>query len=286
MQKFSESAQRSLRALPELAVHCSILQASTGQFRQFLIDQPAVILVRHGWKRVLTEQAEVTARPGEAIFLPQGLECTVINGTGETGAYHSDAYALAPGLVARYADPSIKPTGEPTLLDPEQGLLGALDRAGQTIAQGAKTDSSVHRHILGELVIRLQALGIGLLPDSRESLALRIRTLVRTDLAGAWPAGTVAQAVGMSEPTLRRKLALIGTSLSDIIADVRMTAALGLLQATELPINRIALDVGYESASKFAARFRARFGLSPRDIRVPADERSGADFERPRAAAE
>ncbi len=72
----------------------------------------------------------------------------------------------------------------------------------------------------------------------------------------------MSSAIGVSEATLRRKLATAGTSLTDIIADVRMTRAASLLQATELPINRVALEVGYESASKFAARFRERFGLA------------------------
>ncbi len=288
MQRLSDSARRSTRALPDMAVHCSILQASTGQFRHFHIDEPAVILVRQGWKRAATEHGHVSAGPGQAIFLPQGLECTVTNGVGANGAYHADAYVLSPGLVALYADPKLRPTSEATLIAPDTGFRQALERARETISQGDETEEAVHRHVLGELVIRLQALGIGLLPDARENLALRIRTLVRSDPACDWTAGTIARQVGMSEQTLRRKLALLHTSLTEVIADVRMTTALALLQATELPINRIALDVGYESASKFAARFRSRFGLSPRDIRIAAeaDERSGAEVERPRAAAE
>lgn len=288
MQRPTDCARRFTAALPGLAVHCSILQASSSRFRQFRIDEPAVILVRRGWKRVITDHQEIVAAPGEAVFVPQGLECVIVNGVGETGAYHAEALGLTPSLVAAYADPAVKPTTGAVHIRPDGGFLDALARARQTIAEGASVQESIHRHVLGELVIRLQALGIGLLPDMREHLVWRIRALVRTDPAADWPAANVAGALAMSEQTLRRKLALLGTSLTEIIADVRMTTALALLQASELPINRVALDVGYGSASKFAARFRARFGLSPRDIRSAANisERSGTEIERPRAAAE
>ena len=288
MKSPPDGAGRSIAALPGLAVHCTIVQASSGRFRQFQIDEPAVILVRQGWKRVIADHDEVVAGPSEAVFVPQGLECVIVNGVGETGAYHAEALSLAPALVAAYADPAARPTTGAVHIAPDDGFLEALARARQTIAAGTSTPESVHRHVLGELVIRLEALGIGLLPDMREHLVWRIRALVRTDPAADWPAASVAGALAMSEQTLRRKLALLGTSLTEIIADVRMTTALALLQASELPINRVALDVGYGSASKFAARFRARFGLSPRDIRSAADdrERSGTEVERPRAAAE
>ena len=49
--------------------------------------------------------------------------------------------------------------------------------------------------------------------------------------------------------------------------DARMTFALGMIQTTDLPINRIALDVGYASPSRFAVRFRERFGISPSHVR-------------------
>ena len=46
-----------------------------------------------------------------------------------------------------------------------------------------------------------------------------------------------------------------------------MNRALALLQATDLPVGVIAGDVGYASPSRFAARFRARFGVTPGAIR-------------------
>jgi transcriptional regulator GlxA family with amidase domain len=46
-----------------------------------------------------------------------------------------------------------------------------------------------------------------------------------------------------------------------------MSFAMVLLQSTQHAVNRIALQVGYESASRFAIRFRERFGFAPTAIR-------------------
>ena len=71
----------------------------------------------------------------------------------------------------------------------------------------------------------------------------------------------------MSEVMLRRKLSMENTALRNLMIDVRMSSALALLQSTDWPISAIAQHVGYESASRFAERFRKRFGFAPTAIR-------------------
>ena len=85
--------------------------------------------------------------------------------------------------------------------------------------------------------------------------------------------------MAMSEATLRRRLAADGTSFSALLTDLRMTRALGMLQTTDLPVGTIAAEVGYASASRFALRFRDRFGVSPSAIRDLPD-RSGTEVDR------
>jgi AraC-like DNA-binding protein len=43
--------------------------------------------------------------------------------------------------------------------------------------------------------------------------------------------------------------------------------ALTLLQVTDRPVSDIACQVGYDCASRFADRFKKRFGFSPRAVR-------------------
>lgn len=77
----------------------------------------------------------------------------------------------------------------------------------------------------------------------------------------------MASAFAMSEATLRRKLADEGTKLSEILVDTRLSFALTLLQSTAQSVTQIALNVGYQTPSHFATRFRSRFGVPPTPIR-------------------
>ena len=46
-----------------------------------------------------------------------------------------------------------------------------------------------------------------------------------------------------------------------------MSYALTLLHGTDTSVLSVALAVGYDSASRFSARFRSRFGYLPSDVR-------------------
>lgn len=246
-----------------------------------MVDQPVIIRVRQGWKRAITTELTLEAGAGELIFLPRGLECTIVNAIGTDGAYHCDAYSLSPELVKEFGRPEMPAPLRAAKIQNDPDFLNALDRTQKAIHAGETGDDHLNRHIVAELVLRLQSMGIRLGVHGEPSLVQRIRAIVRQDPSSEWSSETLAAQLAISPATLRRKLAAQSTSLTDILADIRMTAALGLLQATEMPINRIALDVGYESASKFAARFRSRFGLSPHEIRVPhiIIEQSGTENE-------
>jgi AraC-like DNA-binding protein len=92
----------------------------------------------------------------------------------------------------------------------------------------------------------------------------------------------VAFQLAMSEATLRRHLAKEGRSFSALLAEVRLTLAFNLIQATDRPIESIARTVGYESGSRFAAKFRAFFGHQPSILRGHrrSDDRSGTKIDR------
>lgn len=63
------------------------------------------------------------------------------------------------------------------------------------------------------------------------------------------------------------KLSAENTILRNLMIDVRMTSALKMLLSTDWPISLISSQVGYESSSRFAERFRKRFGFAPTAIR-------------------
>ncbi|WP_054159862.1 helix-turn-helix transcriptional regulator [Rhizobium sp. AAP43] len=287
IERMSGRISRFTHVSPGIGAHCLIIQATSGTFRRLRSDQPGLIIVRHGMKSVSSDRITLEARPGEAIVLPMNQEWTVVNEVAADGDYKADALVFSPELVMAYTDSGKPPLREAAIFQPDTDFESAVERAGHALA-GKDPANALCRHLVGEIIVRLDALGMGLRSAEGETLHSRVRSLVAGDLATDWSTSRITSALGVSEATLRRKLAFSGTSLTDIIADMRMTRAVGLLQATELPINQVALAVGYESASKFAARFRERFGLSPRDIRISALEiaRNGAELDRVGAAAE
>ena len=58
-----------------------------------------------------------------------------------------------------------------------------------------------------------------------------------------------------------------GVSLREVLTDIRMTHAMGLLQSSNMSVSAIAASAGFESQSRFAIRFRSRFGFPPTAVR-------------------
>ncbi len=177
------------------------------------------------------------------------------------------------------------PVGEPLGKTADDRTVAAFERAVVAV-DDPLTPARLRDHVVREVLLWLAQGGLGFGPVAAPTMAVRLRAVIGADPAAAWRAAQAARALAVSEATLRRRLAADGTTFGDVLADVRMTEALGLLQTTDLPVNRIALDVGYASPSRFALRFRARFGIRPSDIRGGggAVERIGAENDRIGAA--
>lgn len=105
-----------------------------------------------------------------------------------------------------------------------------------------------------------------------QSLRRQVERLLGRDIAHDWSATEVAATMGMSEPTLRRRLAAEGSSYRALLEDARMSHALEMLMASNMPIGHVAHAVGYLSASRFSSRFTARYGITPRMLRSVRSE--------------
>lgn len=91
--------------------------------------------------------------------------------------------------------------------------------------------------------------------------------MVRKDFQKEWRSSEIAKVFKIGESTLRKKLLNEDTSISDLITDTKLSYALNMIQSTNRPIQSIASEIGYTSSSKFAIRFKERFGVSPKDFR-------------------
>lgn len=132
----------------------------------------------------------------------------------------------------------------------------ALDRP---LPQGNPATAAVCEQLCADLVQRRRA---------RTGLAQQVRVRIAQELAAGAPAARVAAALGLSERTLRRRLAAEGTSYSELLDEVRSGLAAGLL-ATSLSLDDVALRLGYAEASSLIHAHRRWTGRTPRRREVP-----------------
>jgi AraC-like DNA-binding protein len=100
-------------------------------------------------------------------------------------------------------------------------------------------------------------------------LVARVRGQIARDLTGA-TVGTCARALRTSRRTLQRRLRAAGTSYGEQLRRARVDAAWQLLRFSDLKIDSIAVRVGFGSASRLSAIFRADLGMTPAELRVRA----------------
>ncbi len=272
----SATARRALRMRAGVGASATVVQQAALRLSRIVNDRPALILVRHGCKILRSEHGEWRVGPGEAIALAAGQTFDVENRLSPDGLYEAcwlvwDAAVLGPhAAVGGMLDDGAAAHALGRL--PRQ-FGEALERALDAVADGDYVPDAVARQRLGEVLVWLGEHGVRFAPPANPGLGARVRTLIGAAPGQPWTSAQAAGMLAMSESSLRRRLALEGSSFGALLIDARMSQALLLLQASERPIQHIAQEVGYDSASRFAIRFRARFGFAPAALRGRADRR-------------
>ena len=94
----------------------------------------------------------------------------------------------------------------------------------------------------------------------------RVRGALLERLTADPEIGELATDLGLS-PTLARRLAEAGLSYSDIKDDLRKTHAAWYLQHTELSMEAIASQLGYNDPTNFSRKFKYWYRVPPSKMR-------------------
>ena len=240
------------------------------QVSRITVERPALIVVRKGKKRLSCGTREWVVGAGEAVAVAGGSTFDATDTPATTGPYEAAWLSFDPLLVAEYpvVGENVAEIRGPLKIAPmESPFREAFERAVETIRDPGRLPQSIAVARMREVLAWLGVAGGRFVVSPVLSTSTRARHLIATNPAQEWDAAAVASQLAMSEPTLRRRLSAEGGSFRDLLTEVRMSRALILLQSTEVPIVQVALAVGYESPSRFAARFKVRFGSSPSDFR-------------------
>lgn len=255
---------------PEIGASARIVQYNRLRYANILINRPLLILVEQGTKILHTGEEEWVVPAGGCIALAEGEVFDVVNAADGASAYEARWIAFEPETVAAFAANPGK--GRPferafAISRPHQGFRDAFADCAEAITHPGSIPAEIARHRLGELLLWLDLAGGRFAAPRPAGFSGHVRELLSAAPHAGWTSAGLCKTLGVSEATLRRKLAAEKWSFQSLLVDVRMSIAMQLLQSTELTVLRIAETVGYESQSRFAARFRARFGFPPSAIR-------------------
>jgi transcriptional regulator GlxA family with amidase domain len=181
-------------------------------------------------------------------------------------------------LVGTY--PSVSEVGSrllralpPTLLmraaEHRQGLVDVLadEIHGEGIGQASLLDRLLD--VLTVATIRHWANSAGASPpgwlrSGTDAVVGAALDLMHDQPAEPWTVASLARRVGMSRAGFsRRFVASIGEPPMAYLTSWRLALAADRLRQEDLPVFRVAAEVGYSSAFTFSAAFKRHYGVSP-----------------------
>jgi AraC-like DNA-binding protein len=121
------------------------------------------------------------------------------------------------------------------------------------------SDSVMARRIERELQAELHAL------DQRATYLSRVRRQLRPS-AGVPSLEELADRLHTSTRTLKRKLALNGTSYRQLVEELRRERAQALLRESDHSVARIAELLGYTDTASFHRAYKRWFDATPRAL--------------------
>lgn len=248
----------------------SVLQHKKLSFAQSQFAQPMIVRVLHGRKTLRYASGEFTATAGQWLLIAGGQSFDVLNEPDAAQGYRAEWLMLGDEWAAQFfaQHPARETLDLARVLRPDAAWNEALSRVLQGVQ--ARLPETVLAARTMELLAWLAQAGTVFNPHSAQPVSKQIRQLIAQDMAASWQIADVAQRLGMSEATLRRRLANEGASFRELLGNIKMMRALTLLQTSPLGVAQVAYAVGYESPARFAAKFRAHFGCTPSDVRKAA----------------
>lgn len=157
-----------------------------------------------------------------------------------------------------------------------EGRAGKLHRIIQQIMEECESEEPGKEMILQRLleVLLIEALRwrgmandearAGLLNAMRDPGLARVLRAMHADVRSHWTVADLAQVAGLSRSAFAARFAdVLGCGPIEYLARWRMALAKDALMRGAKTLDKIADEIGYESASAFSTAFRKRLGCSP-----------------------
>ncbi|TGJ98471.1 AraC family transcriptional regulator [Leptospira langatensis] len=278
--------KRAIQSREGVGLAATVIQKSELYLARIVADLPTLVFVRKGTKTLKGNENEFVIREGEAVAIAGGQAFDVVN-RPSGDEFQSAWIAFHPNVIQNYKPirDDLENIESAFVFSPlGEGFTDAFRLATESITTRMNISEQIAAHRVTEILLWMGEFGKKFKVPSSETVSQKVRNLLSSTPARDWQAIDIADRLEISEATLRRRLAGENVSFSEILIDVRMSFALSLLQATDRSIGEIAKEAGYDSASRFAVRFRDRFGYSPTVLRKETSltDRNGTILDRVR----
>jgi len=272
----------------DLARACKLVVKRREAIHQIVLPSPVIVAVLDGTKTVhLGGRAEPFTR-GDFLILPHSLKTDMVNEPCPERTIFRTAVVeilprtlrsfqkLYPEIVRQSLNRDRSQGG--AAVDPASFRLNVSETLAESLVHTMKglvrgeSSGPIAEHRLFELILAVVEAGKGgfLFTLTGEDVLADAARLIALDPSQRWSAEELAARLGLSVSTLSRRLRDKGQSLRVLLDDARMGQAMRLLRDGGESIAEVARACGYESHSRFSARFRERYRLSPSEMRRQA----------------
>ncbi|NJO97776.1 MAG: AraC family transcriptional regulator [Pleurocapsa sp. CRU_1_2] len=264
-------------AIQQLATLTKLVFRSRECLRGIKLEQPIIVVILSGTKIIYVDDREYIFQPGELFFVPSAIALDVINQPDISPNYYT-------ALVLELSNTLFQKVKlvYPELVDDieqQQAKLQFAISLSPTLAQSLiylvqsainsqANSSDLNEHHVMEIILLLlnSDLRSLVMQEIYPNLVTQVTNLLRRDLAQPWTAEQLAQKLNLSVSTLKRQLKSYNLTFRQILTRERMSKAMLLLTQERYAISEVAIACGYQSPSRFAARFKQHYGLKPSEI--------------------
>ena len=221
--------------------------------------------------------------PAFALFSQPGADCVHRDPT-DSGVRHGEQEG-EPDFEMLGGAFQIEMVNAPLLIALLPGMIhirssdggtGRLRRIIDLIAEECGSDHPGKEMILQRLLevmlvesVRWRSLGEGALPAGllsgmRDPVLARVLRAVHSNVRAGWTVAELAKLAGMSRSAFAARFGeTLGCAPIEYLSRWRMALAQDALSKGGKSLERLADEIGYESASAFSTAFRRRVGCSP-----------------------
>ena len=238
------------------------------------IGEDLIGWVTSGCKGLLTSRGRIQIRAGSVFALPRYTQWDGIDVPDASGQYEAHVISFSQLVIEcfleRFPQFSAHSAIRSCRTTPVDEFFASTFTHAVAALRSAGASDALREHRVLEVLLLLAERGVTFMPTRDMRWAERVCRLIGQRTYVAWSVDCIASALNLSSGTLQRRLGEEGTSFRQCLREVRLDAAMAMLEGTGLQVSEIAVRCGYESHSRFSAAFRERFGITPSRLRVRA----------------